>query len=71
MSNGKSFAIYRQAQRIKELELMLKVVADELMTMIDSENKRLKGNTKCTDESPPDFIDYQTVYEAHKLLETN
>jgi hypothetical protein len=68
MSNGKSLAIYTQAQRIKKLELMLETTASELLFMIDKENNRLKSNIASTDESPPDLIDCQTVHEAMEMI---
>ena len=70
MSNGESLAIYNQAKRINDLESMLKTVTNELHNMLDKDNERLSRGVKITDESPPELNDYQTIYEANKLLDS-
>lgn len=55
--------------RVEELEVQLLKTTEELRFMIDKENKRLEDGICCTDLDPPDYLDYETVHEAMKLLE--
>ena len=63
----KGYDIYKQANRIKELENKLIETAQELCRMIDMENARLKQSASSTDLDDPDYFDHQTVHEAMKL----
>lgn len=54
--------------RIQKLERRLEDTASELEHMIRRENDRLKTKISAADMQPPDYIDFQTVYEAMELL---
>lgn len=54
--------------RIQKLERKLEDIASELEYMIIKENDRLKAQISATDMQPPDYIDFQTVFEAMELL---
>ena len=51
----------------ESLRLKLIETAQELKHMIDRENARISGNITSSDETEPDYIDYQTVHEAMTL----
>jgi len=53
--------------KIERLVEKLEEVANELKIYIDRENAGLKSRIKSTDIDPPDYADYQTVYEAMEL----
>lgn len=53
---------------VDDLERMLLEASNELALLIDKENERLKSNISSTDLDPPEYLDYQTVHEAMKLL---
>lgn len=55
-------------ERIKKLKSKLEGIAAELEYMIIRENDRLKSQITSTDPQPPDYIDFQTVAKAMKLI---
>lgn len=61
---------YLESQLIEQSKLidMLKDAANELCSMIDTENARLKSKILCTDLDEPSYYDHQTVFEAFKLI---
>lgn len=42
--------------------------AKELRGMIDEVNRMMKNKISHLDSEPPDYVDYQTVYEAVKMV---
>jgi len=54
---------------IEQLKNQLETTTQELNSLIDKENDRLKNTISPHDPDEPDYLDHQTVSESFKLLE--
>ncbi len=60
-------------QRLNKAQAVLlkqtKTLARELLFMINKANRELASNISCTDMTPPDYFDAQTVHEAYLAID--
>lgn len=60
-------------QRLREAQALLlkqtKTLSRELLFMINRANRELARNISCTDMTPPDYFDAQTVHESYLIID--